>query len=334
MRAMLWEKQPDNSIHCQVCPHSCRIAGGKSGVCGVRVNKNGELVTVVGDVVTAAHLDPVEKKPLYHFLPGTKTFSIGSAGCNFRCKFCQNSEIARVTPRSMVTGRRLTPETIVHVAEENKAPSIAFTYNEPTVFFEQVYVTSGLARANGLKTILVSNGYMSPATLQSLAKRIDAANIDLKGFTEEFYHKYCGGSLAPVLENLKIIKKMGWHLEVTTLLIPKVNDSPEEIRGIAEFVKNELGISTPWHISAFHGACEMLNHPATPLSKLEEAWHIGVDLGLEYVYIGNARTPMGENTICPCCGALLIERRGFQSRKLFRGGACPDCGEEIPGVWS
>lgn len=330
---MLWEKGKNNSVKCQLCAHGCDIPEGRNGICGVRVNHKGEMVTLVGDVVTAVSNDPVEKKPLYHFLPGTKTFSIGSAGCNFRCRFCQNSEIAHVTPRSAVTGRRITPETVVRLAMENKAPSVSFTYNEPTVFFEQIYAAAGLAKANGLKTILVSNGFMSQGFLQSLSKRIDAINVDLKGFSDGFYHKYCGGALQPVLDNLEIIHKMGWWLEVTTLLIPGVNDSVDEIEAMANFIVAKLGADTPWHLSGFHGAAEMINHPSTPVSKLEQGWRIGMDAGLRYVYIGNVHSPLGNNTVCPVCGMLLVERRGFRAKVYFREGICPGCRASIPGVW-
>lgn len=333
MPAMLWEASKDGSIKCQLCAHGCNIREGGNGICGVRVNHRGELISLVSDVVTSIQIDPIEKKPLYHFLPGSKVFSMGSAGCNFRCKFCQNSEIAHVTPRSTLSGRRLTPETVVRLAEENRTPGIAYTYNEPTVFFEQIYASAGLAKAKGLRTVLVSNGFMSPGFLQALAKRIEAANIDLKGFSEGFYHKYCGGRLQPVLDNLKAIKKMGWWLEVTTLLIPGVNDSNDEIADMANFIRTELGIDTPWHLSAFHGACEMIDHPSTSLAKMEDAWHIVKDTGLNYVYIGNVHSPVGSNTICPVCGALLVERRGYRTRSLFRDGVCPQCQTLIPGVW-
>lgn len=331
---MLWEKVGEDSLKCQLCAHACQIKEGKCGICGVRVNKRGELVSLVNDVVTAVQIDPVEKKPLYHFLPGTKTFSIGSAGCNFHCRFCQNDSIAHVTPRSTLSGRRLTPETIVRLAVENRTPSVSFTYNEPTVFFELAYSAAGLAKAQGLKTILVSNGFMSPEYLQSMSRRIDAANIDLKGFTDDFYRKYCGGRLQPVLDNLITIKRMGWWLEVTTLLIPGVNDSPAEVAAIADFIKDNLGVETPWHISAFHGAAEMRDHPATPIAKLEAAYNTGKDRGLEYVYIGNVRITTGQDTLCPTCGARLIERRGFRARKLFKGSVCPQCQREIAGIWS
>lgn len=334
MLAQLWEKRDDGAINCQLCTHACVIKDGKAGICGVRSNYKGDMITLVGNVVTAVNMDPVEKKPLYHFFPGSRTFSIGSAGCNFHCKFCQNCDIAHVTPQSVLSGRRLTPETLIRLAEENRAPSISYTYNEPTVFFEQVYALSGMAKAKGMKNILVSNGFMSNAVLQSLAKRVDAANIDLKGFTEEFYRRYCGGQLAPVLENLKIIKKMGWWLEVTTLLIPGVNDSPKEVEGIAAFIHDELGPETPWHVAAFHGAAQMASHPSTSIQSLQTAAQTGRDAGLEYVYIGNVPTPHGANTYCPSCGTMLIERRGYKTRKLFKGDVCPTCKKEIAGVWS
>lgn len=334
MQAMLWEAGADGSLECGLCAHGCKIAKGRQGICGVRVNHNGRLISLVGDVVTAVNLDPVEKKPLYHFLPGTKTFSVGSAGCNFRCLFCQNEEISQVSPKSTIPGRRLTPEAIVRLAEQNNAPSIAFTYNEPTTFFELAYAAAGMARAQGLKTILVSNGFMSAPYMQSMSKRIDAANIDLKGFTDEFYRKYCGGRLQPVLDNLKRIRDLGWWLEVTTLMIPGVNDSGEEMSGIADFIKTNLGPDTPWHISAFHGAAKMANYPSTSLQKLEDAWNIGHQAGLNHVYIGNAQSAHGSRTTCPSCGLTLIERNGYRIRRRIYDGICPGCKTEIAGIWS
>lgn len=331
---MLWTPGEGGKIRCQVCAHACSIPEGKSGVCGVRVNHNGKLISLVGDVVTALQIDPIEKKPLYHFLPNSKIFSVGSAGCNFRCSFCQNYTIARADATSSVRGRRLRSEDLVRLAEENKSPSIAFTYNEPTVFPEQIYNTAGAAKARGLKTVLVSNGFMSPEFLQTVGPRIDAANIDLKAFNEDFYHKYCKGRLAPVLENLKIIKKMGWWLEITTLLIPGVNDSKEEIEKIANFIRDDLGKDTPWHISAFHGAAEMSGHPSTPVETLERAWRAGKDAGLDFVYTGNIPGAAGESSYCPDCGAALIQRRGYHTKVKFKNGQCPKCGRKIPGVWS
>lgn len=334
MSARLFETREDDRVKCLLCAHGCNLAAGAAGKCGARVNYRGRMISLVEDVVTAVNMDPVEKKPLYHFMPGTRTFSLGSAGCNFKCRFCQNDGISRITPRSAVSGRRMTPESIVRVARENNAPSVSFTYNEPTVFFELMYNTAGLAKADGLKTIMVSNGFMSPEFLHSMSRRIDAANIDLKGFSDEFYSRYCGGRLQPVLDNLKRIKDLGWWLEVTTLLIPGVNDGDEETGKIAEFIAGELGVDTPWHISAFHGAAEMINHPSTPPETLEKAWRIGGDAGLKYVYLGNVRSSLGADTVCPQCGARLIQRSGYRVRKLFKGDKCPKCETQIAGVWN
>ena len=332
MRAMLWTPGADGTVTCDLCAHACHLREGAHGRCGVRVNVRGELITLVGDVVSAVQLDPVEKKPLYHFLPGSKTFSVGSAGCNFHCRFCQNYQIAHVRPHSTISGRRTTPDTLARLAAQ-QAPSIAFTYNEPTVFFEQVYETAGLAQARGLKVILVSNGFMSGDFLQTLNRRVQAANIDLKGFTEDFYHKFCGGRLQPVLDNLKIIRKLGWWLEVTTLVIPGCNDSPAEMRDMARFIRDELGPDTPWHLSAFHGAAMMAAHPSTPPFQLEDTWRMAREEGLHHVYIGNVQTPLGATTFCPSCGAAVIERRGYRTRPVKTPGACPACGTAIPGVW-
>lgn len=332
MRAMLWDREPDGTLSCDLCAHACRLKEGAHGRCGVRVNVRGEMITLAGDVVTAIQLDPVEKKPLYHFLPGTKTYSIGSAGCNFHCRYCQNHKIAHVRPRSTIPGRRATPDTLARLAAQ-QAPSIAFTYNEPTVFFEQVYETAGQAQARGLKVILVSNGFMTEDFLLPLSRRVNAANIDLKAFSEEFYHKYCGGRLQPVLDNLKIIKRLGWWLEVTTLLIPGCNDSPGELRDIARFIRDELGPDTPWHLTAFHGAAMMAAHPSTPLFQLEDAWRTGREEGLRHVYIGNTTGIIGSSTLCPSCGAPVIERRGCQIRQGRTPGVCPACKTGLPGVW-
>lgn len=333
MRAMLWDALAGGDIQCELCSHGCRIANGGHGRCGVRVNHNGEMVSLVGDVVTGLQMDPVEKKPLYHFLPGTRTFSVGSAGCNFSCRFCQNAHISQITPRSSISGRRIMPGELVRLAVKNRAASMAFTYNEPTVFFEQVYEASGMAKARGLKVVLVSNGYMSEDFLMPMRKRVDAINVDLKAFSEKFYSKVCGARLQPVLDNLKAIKGLGWWLEVTTLLIPGLNDSPSELNELAAFVRDELGADTPWHISGFHGAHLMAEHPSTPLFQLEDAWKIGREAGLKHVYVGNAQSTLGNNTYCPDCGAVAIERRGFHSRVFARNGKCQSCGAEIAGVW-
>ncbi len=334
MQAMLWSPNADGSVSCRLCVHRCRVRKGGKGRCGVRVNFKGGLVSLVNEVVTAVGMDPVEKKPLYHFLPGTKIFSVGSAGCNFHCRFCQNSNISQVPESGVVPGRRVTPEELISLAVTNRARSLAFTYNEPTVFFELVYQTARQAKEKGLPSVLVSNGFMSADCLRALHASISAANIDLKGFSDEFYRSYCGGRLQPVLDNLKAIKEMGWWLEVTTLVIPGVNDTIDELKALAAFIHDELGADTPWHISAFHGAYRMADYPATPLSKLEEAWRVGRESGLYYVYIGNVRSALGSTTFCPQCGTAVILREGFEARVSGALGECPSCGTVLPGIWS
>ncbi|MFT4302903.1 MAG: AmmeMemoRadiSam system radical SAM enzyme [Desulfovibrio sp.] len=340
MQALLWHALDGvhkGSVQCRLCAHGCRLKKGDKGLCGVRANMNGNLVTLVGDVVTAVNLDPVEKKPLYHFLPGTKTFSIGSAGCNFTCKFCQNSNIAHIPPSGIVPGKRAAPEDLVVLAQAKRARSMAFTYNEPTVFFELAYETAGLATPRGIRCLLVTNGYMSEDCLLALSRRVCAANVDLKSFRDSFYRQYCGARLQPVLDNLKAMRKLGWWLEVTTLVIPGVNDSAAELKEAAAFIHHELGAHTPWHLSAFHGAHLMADHPSTPLSKLEEAWSIGRQEGLHFVYIGNAMSAMGSNTFCPQCGIMVIERQGYSVNMHMQAGApgaCPSCRTTLPGVWT
>ena len=333
MFAALWDSQPDGTVLCRLCAHRCRLRNGAKGICGVRVNMRGKLVSLVSQIVTAVAMDPVEKKPLYHFLPGSKIFSVGSAGCNFSCKFCQNSNIAHVPENGVVPGKRAAPEDLLALAQSNRAQSMAFTYNEPTVFFELMYETAGIALKKGIRSVLVTNGYMSKDCLSALNRCICAANVDLKSFRDDFYRKYCGARLQPVLENLKAIKKMGWWLEVTTLIIPGVNDGQEELAELAAFIRDELGADTPWHISGFHGAHLMTDHPDTPLGTLETTWSIGRQAGLQYVYIGNARSALGSNTFCPACGAVVIERDMYETRLRGVEGKCPSCGVQIPGVW-
>ncbi|MBO4301560.1 MAG: AmmeMemoRadiSam system radical SAM enzyme [Desulfovibrio sp.] len=333
MQAMLWSPNADGSVTCRLCSHRCRIRKGGKGRCGVRANVRGALMSLANEVVTAVGMDPVEKKPLYHFMPGTKIFSIGSAGCNFSCRFCQNSNISQVPASGMVPGRRTTPEELISLAVTNKAHSLAFTYNEPTVFFELVYETARLAREREMPSVLVTNGFMSSDCLRALSSSITAANVDLKGFTEDFYATYCGARLQPVLDNLKTIKKMGWWLEVTTLVIPGVNDREDELKALAAFIHDELGADTPWHISAFHGAYRMADYPSTPLPTLEHAWRTGREAGLHFVYIGNVQSIVGSTTFCPQCGATVLKREGFAVRVTGALGECPSCGVTLPGIW-
>lgn len=333
MRAMFWDSLPDKAVQCTCCPHACRIPKGGKGRCRVRVNMDGTLTSLVHHLVSSAHLDPVEKKPLYHFLPGSKTFSVGSAGCNFSCRFCQNYNISQVPESGLVPGKQVRVDAILRAAVDARARSVAFTYNEPVVFFEQVYETAGAAVAEGLRCILVSNGFMSADCLGALSKRIHAANIDLKSFRDDFYRQYCGGRLQPVLDTLKGIKKLGWWLEVTTLIIPGCNDSDAELKDLAVFVRDELGPDTPWHLSAFHGAYRMARHPSTPVATIEKARRIGLDAGLRYVYMGNVTSIIGGSTFCPSCSALVVERRGYEIHMADAAGRCAACGLSLPGVW-
>ena len=335
MLATHWSPLSDSKVQCVLCHHQCAIEPGKTGLCGVRVNISGKLHTLVGDKVAAMHLDPVEKKPLYHYRPGSTTFSLGTVGCNFACDFCQNYAISRAPiDTGHVGGTPVAPVPIATEAEKRGARSIAFTYNEPTVFFELMYATAGAALARGLECIMVTNGYQSLECLSSLCRRIRAVNVDIKSFREEFYRTRCKARLAPVLENVKTMVDLGWWTEITTLVIPGCNDSDDELRDIARFIRNELGAHVPWHLSRFFGAYRMPAHPETPVASLQRAWHIGRQEGLDFVYVGNVNAGLGNNTLCPSCGALCLERSGYHTENRLRGGACPACGTRIPGVWA
>jgi len=333
-KAILYKNLKKNKVQCQLCSHFCIIAPGERGICGVRENLDGELFTLVRDRVAAANIDPVEKKPLFHFMPGTQTFSIGTMGCNFACSFCQNSTLSQ-TPKETgeISGETFSGEKIAEAAVQARAGSISYTYSEPTIFTELVLDTAKTAKRNGLKNILVSNGFQSQQCLDVLDGYIDAANIDLKAFTEDFYRDYCGAKLEPVLNTLKKIRDMGWWLEVTTLVITDLNDSEEELQKIAAFIAGDLGTKVPWHISRFHPTYKMTDRPSTPVERLERAYRCGKEAGLEYVYTGNVIGHDGENTYCPSCGELLIKRTGFSSKKAgISRGKCSKCGHEVAGV--
>lgn len=334
MLARFGKSVSGSHVRCLLCPHGCQLDAGQRGLCGVRVNIKGNLHTLVGDTVAAVHLDPVEKKPLYHFLPGSSTYSLGAAGCNLACAFCQNYALSR-RPADMgeVPGKQTTPEILVQEAERRGAASIAFTYTEPTVFYELMYKTAELAQQRALATIMVSNGYQSLEMLESLYRRINAVNIDLKSFRDSFYRTHCKGRLAPVLDSLKRMKSYGWWLEVTTLLIPGRNDSPEEVQDMACFIRDDLGPEVPWHISRFHGAYHWTHIPDTPLASLEKAWKTARDAGLQHVYIGNAGSGASTSTWCPQCQSLCISRTGYTTKILLKDGCCPVCHTPLAGVW-
>jgi pyruvate formate lyase activating enzyme len=330
--AMLYDKLPDNHVRCKLCAHRCVIAPGRKGVCNVRENQGGTLHTLVYGRVITQHVDPVEKKPLYHFYPDSTAFSIATPGCNFRCRWCQNWEISQV-PREqhLVQGEKATPAQIVAAARQAGCRSIAYTYTEPTIFFEYAYDTARLAHEAGLANIYVTNAYMTPEMLETFHPHLDAANVDLKAFRDETYRRYVWARLQPVLEAMQVLKRLGIWLEVTTLVIPGINDDPAELREAARFVAQELGVETPWHISRFFPAYQMPDVPPTPLVTLRRAREIGLEEGLRYVYIGNVRDE--ENTVCHECGRLLIARSGFYVlQNLVRDGRCPHCRAPIAGV--
>ena len=290
----LYKKLDDGKVQCQTCNHRCKIAKGKRGICGVRENRDGKLYLLVYEKAIAAHIDPIEKKPLYHFMPGTKIYSIATVGCNFRCAWCQNDDISQASkidgyhiPIEKIPYEDLPPEKIVANAKKFNCPSIAYTYTEPTIFLEYALDCMKLAKKEGFKNVWVSNGFMSSETLKTITPYLDAINIDLKGFKEESYQKYCGARLQPVLDNLKKIAKSKIHLEVTTLIIPGINDSEKELKQIAEFIANDLGKNIPWHISRFFPAFKMMNYPITSIETLDRAEKIGKKAGLKWVHKGN-----------------------------------------------
>ncbi|WP_320006198.1 AmmeMemoRadiSam system radical SAM enzyme [Maridesulfovibrio sp.] len=333
--ARLWKSQSGNKVQCRLCSHFCIIDENNHGNCGVRQNVDGQLMTRTYELVAALNVDPVEKKPLYHFLPGTKTFSMGTQGCNFGCTFCQNASLSQhpKTGRE-ITGQKVTPEILVEAAIAHECDSISYTYSEPTVFFELMQDTARLAHAKGLQNIMVSNGFQSPECIEELTGLIDAANIDLKAFNDDFYRDICAGRLSPVLDNLRHLKRNGWWVEVTTLLIPGQNDSPDELKQMAAFIADELGKEVPWHISRFHPDYKMQNCPVTPMEDLQRARKTGTSAGLEYVYIGNVPGDDNTSTFCPDCHKELVKRFGFEMTNAgLAEGMCKYCGCEIDGVF-
>ncbi len=291
--ALLYKKLSDGKVQCSACNHRCVILNGKTGICGVRKNQDGKLYSLVYGKIIAEHIDPIEKKPLYQFLPGTFSLSIATIGCNFKCLHCQNADISQIGNQKLnlknqkVLGENKTPEQIIQDALDSNCPSISYTYTEPTVFVEFALDCMKLAHENGLKNVWVSNGYMTKETLDLISPYLDAINVDLKGFSEDFYKNICGARLRPVLDNLIDIKKRGIHLEITTLIIPNKNDSEKELTGIAEFIKNELGDDTPWHVSRFFPQHKLLDVLPTPTEKIYQAIEIGKKAGLKYIYPGN-----------------------------------------------
>lgn len=335
--ALLYEPLEERKVRCHLCHHHCIISPGKRGLCGVRYNEEGVLYSLVYGKIIAEHVDPIEKKPLYHFLPGSYSYSIATVGCNFRCSFCQNYEISQYPQLypTDIPGKPHSPKEIVKLALGSGSKSISYTYTEPTVFFEFALDCAKLAVREGLKNVFVSNGYMTKEALNLIKPYLHGINVDLKAFTEGFYQRICKAKLRPVLDNLKYLKQLGIWVEITTLVIPGENDDEGELRELVRFIRDELGPDTPWHISRFYPQYKMLHKPYTPLETLQRAYFIGKEEGLYYIYIGNVPGNETENTFCPQCNTLLLERYGFSLlRNNLKEGACPNCGFSVSGVWA
>jgi pyruvate formate lyase activating enzyme len=334
IEARFYEKQPYKKIKCKLCPRECVIDDRERGYCGVRENRGGTYYSLVYSRVCAAHADPIEKKPLFHFLPGSMAFSVATAGCNVNCKMCQNWDISQSRPEQ-VDSTFIPPKDLAGLARRYQCPSIAYTYSEPVVFCEYVLDSAAAGRAAGVKSVVISGGYIQEEPLKQLCARVDAIKIDLKGFSEKYYKEVVNGELKPVLNALVTIRKSGAWNEVVYLVVPTLNDSDEEFRGLARWIKAELGRDVPLHFSRFHPEYLLKNLPPTPLPTLERAKAICDAEGLNYVYIGNVPGHPAENTWCPKCRRVVVERAGFTVRALhLDGGKCHFCQQAIPGVWN
>lgn len=331
--AMFYENLDKGEVKCHLCSHRCRIVDSKRGICGVRENKNGMLYTLVYGKLVSQAVDPIEKKPLFHFLPGSFAYSIATVGCNFRCGNCQNWDISQSSkPQKPIMGQIVPPEEIVEAARRMKCKSIAYTYTEPVIFMEYAYDVAKLAVRDNIKNVFVTNGYVTEEALTKIAPYLHAANIDLKSLSDRFYRENCGARLEPVLEAIKLHKKLGIWIELTTLIIPSLNDSEENLMEIAKFIR-DVGVEIPWHVSRFSPAFQLINLPPTSVEPLRRAREIGLEAGLRYVYQGNVPGE-GENTYCYDCGALLIERYGYRVTKYkIVDVSCPQCSSKIDGIW-
>jgi pyruvate formate lyase activating enzyme len=332
--AYLYEKLEDQKVRCHLCNHRCLIKDGLKGICGVRENRGGKLFSLVYGQVIARHVDPIEKKPLFHFLPGSTSYSIATAGCNFKCLFCQNADISQMPhDRIQILGEAMMPDVVLEEALRSRSTTISYTYTEPTIFFEFALDIARPASSRGLRNIFVSNGYMTEECLKEIYPNLHGANVDLKGFSDKYYKEVCGAKLEPVLRTLELMRKMKVWVEVTTLLVPGLNDSKEELQQLAKFLV-DLDPDIPWHISRFHPTYRLTNVRSTPPESIRRAKDIGYETGLKYVYTGNLPGDEGEKTFCHQCKELLIDRYGFYVRKnAIANSRCPKCSAEIPGVW-
>ena len=332
--ARWYEKLPESWVRCGLCPHGCRISEDERGTCGTRENRGGKLFTLIHSRPCSIALDPVEKKPFFHVLPGSEALSLATPGCNLWCKACQNWEIAQARPEQIPT-TTLTPADAARLARLNGAPLIACTYTEPVIASEYVHDIAVAGQGLGVRTVMVSNGYIQEEPLRDLAQVIAAYKVDLKGFDPAFFKQHCGGQLEAVLETLRRLRKLGLWTEIVALIIPTQNDSVAEIRGLARFVRDDLGAEVPVHFTRFHPAYRLANLPSTPVATLDRCRDVAMDEGLKFVYVGNVPGHPGEHTYCPDCGEVIIRRLGMAVvRNRLRRGACPDCGRAIPGIWT
>lgn len=331
--AMFYQKGEKQEVNCSLCNHRCIIKEGKKGICGVRENRGGTLYSLVYGKSISEGVDPIEKKPLFHFFPGSRSFSMATVGCNFKCLHCQNNSISQM-PRDQkyIAGNDLHPSRIVSLTKEYDCTSISYTYTEPTIYFEYAYETAKIAKGEGIYNNFVTNGYITPEALRAIQPYLDAANIDLKSFSDEFYRKVCGAKLQPVLDSIKLYHQLGIWIEITTLIIPNYNDSDQELRDIAKFIKT-LDERIPWHITAFYPTYLLKDQSRTSVKTLRRARDIGLSEGLRYVYEGNVPGEGGENTFCYNCNNLLIQRLGFSiTENRIRDSKCPNCQALIDGV--
>ena len=329
-KAQFWKNIDNETVQCLLCAHSCKIKNNNTGICGVRKNESGELYTLIYGSCSSISPDPIEKKPLYHFYPGTNVLSFGTIGCNFKCSYCQNYEISTANPESNYL-QEYPPEEAIKMAKRYNCKGIAWTYNEPTIWYEYTLDSAILAKKSGLYTVYVTNGYINEEPLKEIAPYLDAMNIDIKAFNDGFYKELCNGKLEPVLNTCKLAKDLGIHLEVTYLVIPTYNDSTNEVKKFCNWVVENLGKNTPIHFSRFHPDYKMTNIPATPLKTLLKIYDIAKDCGILYPYVGNVPHGNYENTVCPHCGNVCIERYGFSTSLTgINKGECTRCGKEIP----
>jgi len=338
-----WRKINQDVLECRTCSHFCKIRENQTGICGIRQNIKGKLYLLSYGHPVALNIDPIEKKPLFHFLPGSLTYSLGTLGCNLRCANCQNFDISQMLGRKgkvaeyakINWGLSCSPRQIVEFAKANFCQSIAYTYNEPTIFLEYALDTMKLAKQQGLRNVWVSNGFMSLETLELIIPYLDAINVDIKSFAEKFYQTNCGAHLQPILENCRRLVKAKVWLEITTLIIPTLSDDQAMLKRIAEFIKDQLGGFVPWHLSAFSGeiSWRLTDLPDTSVQIIKRAYQIAKKAGLQYVYAGNILNSSLESTYCPSCGKMLIKRQGYAVKRLDQHGVCPKCGEKIAGIF-